>query len=87
MRSMWAAAFLLRRLRVEIGIALLIVGLVAATSLVFSSAPRLLDRISDEGLRHEVATAGPVQRNLQLSTVSVLPDEEGSLDAVDDLGD
>ena len=87
MHSMWAAAFLLRRLRVEIGIALLIVGLVAATSLVFSAAPRLLDRISDEGLRHELTNSGPVQRNLQLSTVSVLPDAEGSLDAVDELGD
>ena len=86
MRSMWAAAFLLRRLRVEIGIALLIVGLVAATSLVFSAAPRLLDRVSDDGLRHEIETSGPVQRNLQLSTVSVLPDEEDSLDAVNELG-
>ena len=87
MRSMWAAAFLLRRLRVEIGIALLIVGLVAATSLVFSAAPRLLDRVSDDGLRHEIETSGPVQRNLQLSTVSVLPDAEDSLDAVNELGD
>ena len=87
MRSMWAAAFLLRRLRVEVGIALLIVGLVAATSLVFSAAPRLLDRVSDDGLRHEVASSGPVQRNLQLSTVSVLPDAAGSLEAVNQLGD
>ena len=87
MRSMWAAAFLLRRLRVEIGIALLIVGLVAATSLVFSAAPRLLDRVSDDGLRHEVASSGPVQRNLQLSSVSVLPDAGGSLEAVNQLGD
>jgi putative ABC transport system permease protein len=86
-RAIWAAAFLLRRLRGEIGIALLIVGLVAATSLVFSAAPRLLDRVSDDGLRHELATSGPVQRNLQLSTVSVLPDQEGSLEAVNALGD
>ena len=84
---MWAAAFLLRRLRVEVGIALLIVGLVAATSLVFSAAPRLLDRVSDDGLRHEVESSGPVQRNLQLSTVSVLPDAEDSLEAVNELGD
>ena len=84
---MWAAAFLLRRLRVEIGIALLIVGLVVATSFVFSAAPRLLDRVSDDGLRHELAASGPVQRNLQLSTVSVLPDAEGSLDVVNELGD
>ncbi|HEX5579048.1 MAG TPA: hypothetical protein VFY43_05210, partial [Candidatus Limnocylindria bacterium] len=87
MRSLWAAAFLLRRLRVEIGIALLIVGLVAVTSLAFSAAPRLLDRVSDDGLRHEVASSGPVQRNLQLSTVSVLPAAEGSLDAVSQQGD
>jgi putative ABC transport system permease protein len=87
MRSVWAAAFLLRRLRGEVGIVLLIVGLVAATSLVFSAAPRLLDRVSDAGLRHEVQASGPVQRNLQLSTVSVLPVAEGSLDAVNQLGD
>ena len=71
----------------EIGIAFLIVGLVGATSLVFSAAPRLLDRVSDDGLRHEIATSGPVQRNLQLSTVSVLPSAEGSLNAVNELGD
>ena len=87
MRSMWAAAFLLRRLRVEIGIALLIVGLVAATSLVFSAAPRLLDRVSDDGLRHEVATSGPVQRNLQLVDRVRPAGCRGSLDAVNELGD
>ena len=84
---MWAAAFLLRRLRVEVGIALLIVGLVVATSFLFSAAPRMLDRVSDDGLRHELVSSGPVQRNLQLSTVSVLPDAVGSLDAVNELGD
>lgn len=87
MRSLWAAAFLLRRLRVEAGIALLIVALVAATSFVFAAAPRLLDRVADDGLRHELRIAGPVQRNLQLSTVSILAGEPGSFDAIRSLGE
>ncbi|HET6744648.1 MAG TPA: hypothetical protein VFH90_02230, partial [Candidatus Limnocylindria bacterium] len=87
MRSLWAAAFLLRRLRGETAIALLIVTLVAATSFVFAAGPRLLDRVSDDGLRHELRSTGPVQRNLQLSTVSTLSGAEGSFDAIRSLGE
>ena len=87
MRSRWAAAFLLKRLRGEVAIALLIVALVGATSFVFAAAPRLLDRVADDGLRHELRITSPVQRNVQLSTVSTLPASDGSLEAIRGLGD
>ena len=50
MRSVWAAAFLLRRLRSEVGVALLILLLVGVTSALFAGAPRVFNLVADEGL-------------------------------------
>jgi putative ABC transport system permease protein len=86
-RSVWAAAFLLRRLRAEAGIVLLIVSLVAVTSFLFAAAPLLMDRVADEALRHELRSARPVQRNVQLSTVSNLLDRGDVFSAIAKLAD
>ena len=73
LRSLGAAGLLLRRLRMEQGIALLIVLLVATTSFVFAAGPRLLNRVSDEGLEHALRAAPPAERNITLELDSVLP--------------
>lgn len=78
MRSLWAAGLLLRRLRSELGIILLICLLVAGTSFVFASAPRLFDRVSTDGLRYAARVATPVQRNIALSLdASIAPSNGG----------
>jgi putative ABC transport system permease protein len=60
-------AFFLRRLRAERGAAVVIFGLVLITAFAFAAAPRLLNRVTDEGLRHEMATAATVEASLQFS--------------------
>jgi hypothetical protein len=79
MRSVWAAAFVLRRLRGDGGVALMVFALVAITAFLFAAAPRLFNNVADAGLRHELDEAGPVQRNLQ---ISVLGEGRGSRDPV-----
>ena len=73
MRTVWAAAFLLRRLRVELGVVLLIVGLVGVTSFLFAAAPRLFNLVADEGVRVAVHDAAPAAANIELSRQTVLP--------------
>ena len=78
MRSLWAAALLLRRLRSEVGVAVLLFVLVASTSFVFSAAPRLFNRVSDDALRYAARVATPVQRSIGatlMSNISALPGE------------
>ena len=85
MGSLWAAGLLLRRLRSELGIILLISVLVAGTSFVFASVPRLFDRVSDEALRYATRIAAPIQRNISLTLDAGLdPATEGGagVDAV-----
>ena len=69
---MTAAFALLRRLRDETAVVALLFGLVTVTSLVVAAAPRLFDRVSDEGLRYAVAHATAAQRNLQFVGVDRL---------------
>src|SRR5688572_14502377 len=69
MRAIWAAAFMLRRLRSDAGVALMVFGLVAVTAFLFAAAPRLFNSISDAGLRHELREARSVERNLQISVI------------------
>jgi putative ABC transport system permease protein len=64
-------SLLLRRLRAERGMVLLVFVLVAATTFMLAAAPRLLNRMSDDGLRHELGTALASQRNVQVSTVDL----------------
>lgn len=70
LRSLWAAGLLLRRLRGEGGVILLIVLLVASTSFVFAAAPRLFNRVTDDALRYAVRTASPTQRSLGATLTS-----------------
>lgn len=73
MRLLGAVSFLLRRIRVEYGAALLVVLLVVVTSFAAASGPRLFNRVADEGLRYQVREASVVERNFLLSTVDRLP--------------
>src|SRR6185503_17175363 len=63
----WAAGFLLRRLRAERGIVLLLVLLVAMTSLIVAAAPRLYNAVADAGLRSLLADSSPARRNIALT--------------------
>ena len=63
---MSAAALLLRRLRTETGILLLLFALVASTSFLFAAAPRVFNRVSDDAVRYAVARASPVERDVWL---------------------
>ncbi len=88
MRSLWAAGLLLRRLRADRWIVLLIFFLVAVTSFVFAAAPRLFNRVSDNALRYTVEIAPPVQRSLSLSLASSLtPGADGGVSGVRAYGD
>jgi putative ABC transport system permease protein len=86
-RSLWAAVFLIRRLRHERGVVLLILVLVAASAFLFAGAPRLLNRAADAAIRHDLRMALPVQRNIQLSTVSIIPPSEDPFGAIRRLGE
>ncbi|HET7037208.1 MAG TPA: hypothetical protein VFI42_16095, partial [Thermomicrobiaceae bacterium] len=59
-----AVALLLRRLRVELALAATVIGVVLLTSGVFSSFPRLYNRLSDDGLRYAIAHANVFERNI-----------------------
>jgi putative ABC transport system permease protein len=88
MRALWAAGLLLRRLRVERGIVALIFVLVAGTSFVFASAPRLFDRVAVDGLRYAARAAPAEQRNITLSsTAAFTPGAAGGVSAVRSRGD
>jgi putative ABC transport system permease protein len=82
-RSLWAAGLLLRRLRTERGIILLILVLVGATSFVFAAAPRLLNRATDDALRHAARVALPSVRTVALALDSSLdPGPDGGVSGV-----
>jgi putative ABC transport system permease protein len=86
-RSIAAAAFLLRRLRAEAGIALLILLLVGITTALFAGAPRLFNLVADEGLQTAFEDASPVARNVELSRQFVVPTFDDPLAVVDQLGE
>ena len=67
MARLWAALFLLRRLRAERGVLLLLVLLVAGTSLIVAAAPRLYNSVADAGLRHVLAQTSATRRNIALT--------------------
>ena len=86
MRSVWAAAFLMRRLRAEAGVVLLIAALVGITSFLFAGAPRLFNLVADQGLRREMADAPPAAANLELSRQFVVPSFDDQLAVVERQG-
>jgi putative ABC transport system permease protein len=69
MRSVASAIALLRRLRDERAVVVLLFVLVGVTSLVAAAGPRLFNRVSDDGLRSAVARSTAAQRNLQFVSV------------------
>lgn len=75
--SLWAAGMLLRRLRGEAGVILLIVVLVASTSFAFAAAPRLFNRVADDAIRYAVRTATPTQRSLGAALTSTIAAASG----------
>jgi putative ABC transport system permease protein len=87
-RSLWAAGLLLRRLRAERGIVLLIFVLVAATSFVFAAAPRVFNRVTNDALHYAAQVATPAQRNLAVVVVDTLdPGAEGGVAGVRTVGE
>jgi putative ABC transport system permease protein len=86
-RGVWAAAFFLRRLRSERGIALLLVALVGVTSFLVAAAPRLYNLVADAGLRAAAADASPSRRNLELLQEFVMPPGQEAATLVDSLGE
>jgi hypothetical protein len=72
---------LLRRLRSEAGVILLIFILVAGTSFVFAAAPRLFNRVSDDALSYAVRVATPLQRTIAAALTGNLSAGDG--DGVD----
>jgi putative ABC transport system permease protein len=87
MRSLWAAGLLLRRLRSERGIILLILVLVAATSTVFAAAPRLFNRAADAGLQQALRVAPASQRNVAMRLDARLDPGADPLAGARDFGD
>ncbi len=88
MRSLWAAGLLLRRIRTELGMILLLFCVIAATSFLFAAAPRLFNGVSDDGLQHAARSASPAQRNLALGLVDRLsPGRDGGVAQVRAYGD
>ena len=69
MRLTSAIVAILRRLRAERGVVAFLFILVATTSFLVAVSPRLLDRVSDDGLRDRLARATAVQRNFEFTTV------------------
>jgi putative ABC transport system permease protein len=83
MPRLWAAGLLLRRIRPDAGMILLLFALVAATSFLFAAAPRLLNRAFDDALRHEMVAAPAVQRNLAFAMAGqISPGSDGGVAAV-----
>lgn len=73
MRLVTAVAALLRRLRVERGVTVLLFLLFAATSFTVAAGPRLFNRVADDGLRHEAERGTALQRNVQFSVAGSVP--------------
>ena len=82
---MRAIAFLLNRYRSEIGPMLLLALIVAVTAFLAVSGPRLFNRVADDGLRHAIRRAEPIERNLQLGQIGFLGGA-GGLQSVADAG-
>jgi len=86
MRSIWAAGFLLRRLRSEVGVVALLVGLVGLTAFLFAGAPRLFNLVADAALVDQLKSAPAVDRGLQLSSTTTAPGGVDPLAIMDGIG-
>ncbi|HEX2626686.1 MAG TPA: FtsX-like permease family protein [Candidatus Limnocylindrales bacterium] len=84
---LWAAGLLLRRLRSEAGIVLLIAVLVGATAFVFAAAPRLFNRAADDALRFAAERALPLQRDIALNMDAAISPGGGGVDGPREQGE
>ncbi len=83
MRAVASIVALLRRLRDERAVVILLFLLVAVTSVAVAAGPRLFNQVSDEGLRYAAAHATAAQRNLQFLSVDRFePGPGGPFDGV-----
>jgi putative ABC transport system permease protein len=88
MRSLWAAALLLRRLRAEWGIVLLIATLVASTSFVFAVTPRIVSRAADAALHDDLVRAPASQRQVSIRSAGrIAPGSAGGVTGVRTFGE
>jgi putative ABC transport system permease protein len=88
MATLAGVSVILRRLAAEWAAGALLFALVLVTAFVFAAAPRLFNRLADEGLRHEVAAASSVERDIEVSEVSRLEaGSGGALDGVEARGE
>lgn len=85
MRSIWAAGFLLRRLRSEVGVVALLLALVGLTAFLFAGAPRLFNLVADAALVDQLRSAPAVDRGIQLSSTTVSPGD--AVATLDDIGE
>nr|MBA3586976.1 hypothetical protein [Chloroflexota bacterium] len=82
---MRAIGFLLNRYRSELIPMLLLGIIVMATAFLAAAGPRLFNAVADEGLRHAIGRAEPVERNLELGQIGHVTGG-GGLDPVAELG-
>jgi putative ABC transport system permease protein len=64
---------LLRRVRAEREMALVVFTTIALTSFVFAAVPRLFNHMADDGLSYSIAHASTYARNIQMLRADVLP--------------
>ena len=86
MRGVWAAAFMLRRLRAERGVVLLLVLLVGLTSFIWAAAPRLYNRVADVALREAITDTTTARGNIELVQELAVPSGTDPGEFIDRLG-
>ncbi|HJW21698.1 MAG TPA: hypothetical protein VJ506_04635, partial [Candidatus Limnocylindrales bacterium] len=77
MRSVWAAALLLRRIRADRGSLALLLVVVATTSFLLAAAPRLLNRVTDDALRTSLRSVTSAERDVRVSQSARIPPGPG----------
>src|SRR4029078_352709 len=84
MRLVSATVAILRRLRAARGVVAFLFVLVATTSFLVAVSPRLLDRVSDEGLRDGLARATAIQRHIEFATADRIAPGATPFEGVED---
>lgn len=79
---------LLRRLRGERELVIVIIAAVIITTIVFAAIPRLFNRMADDGMRYAIDNASSISRNLIARQVASIPagSPDNVLGPVDDAG-
>ncbi|MGH3092951.1 MAG: hypothetical protein ACRDOG_11600, partial [Gaiellaceae bacterium] len=64
---------LLKRLRADASVVAAVLAVVGLASFVLAAVPRALGEMADEGLRHAIAEAGPLERDVEILRAMRLP--------------